>query len=195
MSEYTGQGQNAANVQYELIITQEEAVRGASRVLQRNNKRLQVNIPGGVTTGSVVKLTNALQVTDGRPGDILVKIKIKSEEQPPQTESTPEGVIEVTDSNFDSEVLNSKFPVVVDFWAPWCVPCRMMAPIMGEASQQYEGKMKFCKLNVDENPASAQRFQAMSIPMLLFFKNGQMVEKSVGAISAPQLRAKIEAVI
>jgi thioredoxin 1 len=83
----------------------------------------------------------------------------------------------------------------VDFWAPWCGPCRMMAPIMDEAAVQYQGKLKFCKINVDENQQSAGRYKAMSIPLLIFFKGGQVVEQSLGAIPAAQLKTKLDSLL
>jgi thioredoxin 1 len=142
----------------------------------------------------VVKLSNALQLTDGRPGDILIKIKVKAEEytHPPAAQA---GVVEITDNSFESEVLKASLPVAVDFWAPWCGPCRMMAPIMEKAAEQYQGKFKFCKINVDENPTMAGQYQAMSIPLLVFFKNGQEVDRSVGAIPEDQLLGKVNALL
>ena len=148
-----------SNVKYELSLTPEEAGQGVTRVLPRNGKRLQVNIPAGVVTGSTVKLTGALQVTDNRPGDILILIKIKEPEDSSADstqEEVPAGVVEITDATFDTEVLASKLPVAVGFWAPWCGPCRMMSPVVEEAAQQYQGRFKFCKINVDENPAYGQ---------------------------------------
>ncbi len=174
------------SVHYELVVTPDEARSGAARLLTRNNRRLEVRIPPGVSTGSVVKLTNALLTTDGRPGDILIDVKVVAEE--PRYEAPP-SVVDITDGTFESEVLRSPLPVVVDFWAPWCGPCRMMAPVMEQAAAQYHGQFKFCKINVDENPASASQFQAMSIPMLLAFRNGQVVARNVGAISAGRLRS------
>ncbi|MDD5311698.1 MAG: thioredoxin [Dehalococcoidia bacterium] len=99
------------------------------------------------------------------------------------------------DASFTREVLQSKLPVVVDFWAPWCGPCRMIAPIMDKLSGRYSGRMKFCKINVDENPASASQFQAMSIPLLVFFKDGEEVDRSVGALPESELRFKIGQVL
>jgi thioredoxin 1 len=192
MSETTGPTSTGASINYELTITSEEARQGTSKLLSRNNKRLQVNIPAGVVIGNTVRLTNALQVTDGKPGDILISIKIKHEGPEPQP-TAPAGVVEITDNSFPEEVLKSSLPVVVDFWAEWCGPCRMMSPIMEKVASQYQGKFKFCKINVDENPGMAQQYQAMSIPMLLFFKNGQVVDRSVGAIPEAQLQAKLEA--
>jgi thioredoxin 1 len=191
MSEQSGQSGTVPIVRYELTITPEEALQGITRLLPRNSKRLQVKIPAGVSTGSVVKLSNALQITDGQPGDILIGIKVETKDTH-TVESNPVGVSEVNDKSFDSEVLDSALPVAVDFWAPWCGPCRMMAPILNNAAVQYQGKIKFCKINVDENPEMANRYQAMSIPMMLFFKKGTVVEKSVGAIPASQLNIKLD---
>jgi thioredoxin 1 len=181
-------------VQYELIISEQDALTGVQKILSRNGKRLQVSIPAGVITGSTVKLSNALQLTDNRAGDILLKITVKSELQG-QESVEKAGVVEINDNNFDSEVLKDALPVVVDFWAPWCGPCRMMAPIMEKAAAQYKGRFKFCKINVDENPKMASQYQAMSIPLLLFFKGGQVIDKSLGAIPEAQLLAKLDSLL
>lgn len=87
----------------------------------------------------------------------------------------------VTDATFDKEVLGSKEPVLVDFWAAWCGPCRAIAPAVEKAAQTYAGRARVVKVNVDENPALAQRFQVMSIPTLMVFRNGQAVKRQVGA--------------
>ncbi|MCC6894549.1 MAG: thioredoxin [Anaerolineae bacterium] len=87
----------------------------------------------------------------------------------------------VTDATFEREVLGSKEPVLVDFWAAWCGPCRAIAPAVEKAAQTYAGRARVVKVNVDENPALAQRFQVMSIPTLMVFKNGQVVKRQVGA--------------
>ncbi len=188
------QASQQSAVHYELYLTADEARQGTTKILPRNNKRLQVNVPAGVSVGSLVKLSNALQLTDGHPGDILIEIKIKQEAAAAE-ETAPAGVVEITDGSFDQEVLNARLPVVVDFWAPWCGPCRAMASVMEKAAQQYQGRFKFCKINTDENPQAASRFQAMSIPLLVFFKRGQEVERSVGAIPESQLQAKLESLL
>jgi thioredoxin 1 len=194
MSENPGPSANPASVRYELSLTEEEARQGTTKLLPRNQKRLQVNIPAGISTGSLVKLTNALQITDGRPGDILIAIKIKVTE-PGAPPVEPAGVMEITDATFEEEVTKATLPVVVDFWAPWCGPCRMMAPVMEAAAAGYQGKFKFCKINVDENPEAASRYQAMSIPMLLVFKDGQEIDRNVGAIPQPQLFSRLDALL
>jgi len=104
-------------------------------------------------------------------------------------------VTEVTDKDFEEEVIKSDLPVVVDMWAPWCGPCRMISPVVEKLSDKYQGKFKFCKLNVDENPQTAMKYQVMSIPLLLFFKGGQKVDESLGAVPESMIRPKIEALL
>jgi len=101
--------------------------------------------------------------------------------------------LELTDSNFEELVLKSDKPVLVDFWAVWCGPCRMVAPIVEELSKDYEGKAVIGKLDVDANPAIAAKFGIRNIPTLLVFKNGQVVDKNVGAAPKHILAAKVEA--
>lgn len=193
MSVENNDSADVMTVKYELTLSEEEAREGAVRVLPRNGKRLEVVVPPGVTNGSLVKLTNALQKTDGKPGDIIITIKLKAADK--AATQAPEGVTEITDATFSTQVLSASLLVVVDFWAPWCGPCRMMSPVVEQAAGLFKGKVKFCKINVDENPSMASQYQAMSIPMLLFFRNGKMIDRSVGAISLSQLKAKVDVLL
>ena len=98
----------------------------------------------------------------------------------------------VTDSSFKQDVLESEIPVLVDFWAPWCGPCRMVAPVVEEISQQYEGKVKVVKVNTDENPNVASQYGIRSIPTLMVFKGGQRVDMVVGAVPKTTLANTLE---
>ena len=97
-----------------------------------------------------------------------------------------------TDENFEQEVLNSDLPVVVDFYADWCGPCKIIAPIIEELAAEYEGKVKIGKINVDEEQNSSKKYKVMSIPTLMFFKDGEQVDKLVGMLSKEQLVEKLE---
>jgi len=103
--------------------------------------------------------------------------------------------VEITDENFEEVVLNSKLPVLVDFWAEWCGPCRMVGPIVDELYAEYEGKAIIGKVNVDENPGVSGSFGVRNIPTILFIKNGEVADKSVGAVPKAQLAAKLEALL
>jgi len=103
--------------------------------------------------------------------------------------------LEFTDANFESEVLKSETPVLVDFWAPWCGPCKMVAPIVAEISTEYDGKLKVGKLNTDDNQGVAAQFGIMSIPTLMIFKGGKEVARIIGAQPKQALTGKIEQVI
>ncbi len=101
------------------------------------------------------------------------------------------GVSKVSDADFDAEVLKSNEPVVVDFWAEWCGPCKMIAPALEEIAGSMNGKVKIVKLNVDENPATAAKYGIMSIPTLMLFKNGELASRQVGAAPKQKLEAWI----
>ena len=102
------------------------------------------------------------------------------------------GAFHLSDANFKKEVLESKIPCLVDFWAEWCGPCRRVAPIVEELADEFAGKVKVAKLNVDEAGRTASDYGVMSIPTLMFFKNGQVVEQIVGAAGKEDLKTKIE---
>ena len=103
--------------------------------------------------------------------------------------------LEITDANFDELVLKSDKPVVVDFWAEWCGPCRMIGPLINEMSKDYEGKALVGKVNVDLNANVSAQFGVRSIPTVLFIKNGEVVDKSVGAVPKATLESKLEALL
>ncbi|MDP8234702.1 MAG: thioredoxin [Candidatus Saelkia tenebricola] len=100
--------------------------------------------------------------------------------------------IKIMDTNFKQEVLKSDIPVLVDFWAQWCAPCHVVAPVVEEIAKEYKGKLKVCKLNVDEAPNTASRYGIMSIPTLAIFKNGKVVGKVVGALPKSELETTIK---
>jgi thioredoxin 1 len=99
---------------------------------------------------------------------------------------------EINDATFEKEVLKSDLPVLVDFWAPWCGPCRMVAPIIEKLSGKYTGKLNVCKLNVDDSPRTASKYNVMSIPTMIFYKGGKPVDTVIGALPETVLQQKID---
>jgi len=104
-------------------------------------------------------------------------------------------LIDVTDSTFESEVLKSSVPVLLDMWAPWCGPCRRIEPVLVKLADKFTGKVKFCRLNIDENPKTPAQYRVMSIPNILFLKQGKVHDNAVGALPETVLQSKIEALI
>ncbi len=107
----------------------------------------------------------------------------------------PTGPVVVSDATFQQEVVHSQLPVLVDLWAPWCGPCRMIAPVVEKLAREYAGKLKVAKLNVDDNPRTAQAFDVRGIPTLLIFSGGKVVDRIVGAAPEPMLRGKVDAAL
>lgn len=103
--------------------------------------------------------------------------------------------VTVTDGNFEEEVINAEGPVLVDFWAAWCGPCRMIAPMIEELASEFEGRAKIAKVDVDNNPNTAMQFNVRSIPTLLFFKGGEVADQLVGASSKKTLAQKLESLV
>jgi thioredoxin 1 len=103
--------------------------------------------------------------------------------------------IEFTDQNFEKEVEKSKLPVLVDFWAAWCGPCQMMGPIIEELAKKFKGKIKIGKLNVDENPETAKKYEVLGIPSLKFFKNGEVIDEITGLQPKEIIIEKINSII
>jgi len=104
-------------------------------------------------------------------------------------------VIEVTDQNFEEEVLRSNLPTEIDFWAPWCGPCMMVSPIYDKLSEEYEGRFKFCKMDVDQNQQTAIKYQIMSIPMQMFFNGGEKIDEILGAVPENTIRAMVDDIL
>jgi len=101
----------------------------------------------------------------------------------------------VTDAEFEGKVLNSESPVLVDFWAEWCGPCKMIAPMVDELAEEFDGQMAFVKVDVDSNPITAVKYGIRSIPALLIFRDGQPIDQIIGAIPKGQLRKKLDAAL
>ena len=103
--------------------------------------------------------------------------------------------VAVTDASFETEVLQGDVPVVVDFWAEWCGPCKMVGPVLDELAAEYDGKIKVTKLNVDENPSTSAKFGVRSIPTIMFFKGGQLIDQVIGAKPKVELKKRFDAAL
>ena len=100
--------------------------------------------------------------------------------------------IQLTDATFEAEVIKSALPVLVDFWAPWCGPCKMLGPVIEELAKEYDGKVKICKLNTDESPNSASEYHISAIPTVLLFKGGKLVQELVGLQPKEELKRRLD---
>jgi len=121
----------------------------------------------------------------------MLREMITKASTPPETRKVENSPVILTDTNFDAEV-SRRQRLVIDFWAEWCQPCKMMSPILERVAKKYAGKVDFGKLNVDENPVTAQRYGVMAIPTLLFFRNGAPVERVIGVVPEAQLSFKVQ---
>lgn len=104
-------------------------------------------------------------------------------------------VVQLTDADFETEVLKAELPVLVDFWASWCAPCKAIAPLVEELAETFDGQVKVCKVNVDENPATPGQYGVRGIPTLILFKGGEVVEQVVGAVPKSQLETLLKGVL
>ncbi|MBI4370203.1 MAG: thioredoxin [Elusimicrobia bacterium] len=102
---------------------------------------------------------------------------------------------EIADKDFDAEVRQSTLPVVIDFWAPWCGPCRALAPILEDISKEYDGKIRFLKVNTDENPIEASKLRISAIPTVVFYKDGKPVDQMVGVYPKPDIKKKLDSLL
>jgi thioredoxin len=177
----------------EILVTRIDASQNPQTYAQYNRPQLPalITLDGGEIESRAEKV---------RPADIEEHIDflLGLGPKPTQTQAQAEAraasgtaPIHVTDSSFTRDVLQSSVPVLVDFWAPWCGPCHMVAPVLDRLAQQYAGQIKIAKLNVDQNPATARQYRAMSIPMLVLFKNGRPIGQLVGAHPQPNIEQLI----
>ena len=153
----------------------------------------------GLSAGGVLSLRNGAEVarTEGAPqtqdvdahADYVLGRGPKPSSEGEAVDGKP---LKVTDATFEREVIQSRVPVLVDFWAPWCGPCRMIAPVVEKLAAEYAGRLRVAKVNTDENPQWAARFGVQGIPTLLLVKGGQVVDRLVGAYPEPMLREAVE---
>ncbi len=162
--------------------------------------RFQGTLPGVITFRDGQELAQAGGVTAARFREHVDHLLGRgpapaSEPARPAPQAAPVKPVTVTDATFQREVLESDLPVLVDLWAAWCGPCRMIAPVVEKMAKDYAGRMKVAKLNVDENPAVSMRYQVQSIPTLLVFRGGRVIDRIVGAAPEPLLRGKVDAAL
>ena len=133
---------------------------------------------------------NRIPITRMNEGPVCGKCR-----SPLKPADTPGVPVDVTDQSFNREVTSHQGPVLVDCWAPWCGPCRTVAPVLDQLAAEYRGRLKIAKLNVDENPVTASQFGIQSIPTMLIFNNGRQVNKIVGALPKPEIERQLASVL
>ncbi len=170
-----------------------------SRVTRRSAAVREISIPGYRKAGKtmdqehlILRCTkcgtkNRVQKTRLRDGP-----KCGSCKSPLNVSAAPSSPVDVTDRTFSAEVLTHQGPVLVDCWAPWCGPCRMVAPVLDQLASEYAGRIKIAKLNTDENPVTASQYGIQSIPTMLLFKNGQLTGQLVGAQPKQEIERQIQ---
>ncbi len=159
-----------------------------------SNKRIMILVALGLI-GLLIGVALGLvsQRTVEQPIPVASSPSISNEKK--GNEQAMSGPVVGTASNFEAEVLKSDIPVVVDFWASWCGPCRMVSPILDELAAEYAGKIKVVKVNVDQEPALANEYRIQSIPTMIFFKNGEQINKKIGADTKQNLKAKFDSLL